>query len=265
MKKIIYIFAILFFGSFFYAQAEISTPTGIIPGAIWFSQEKLIADETVKIYTAIWNGEKEELKAKIEFYDKNIVLGSREIIIAEDQLKEVSISWKVTSGDHIINAKIISSIFGEESIILDNNETEKKRIFIPVVVVEENEEESTEQDIVKNKIEETTEEIVDIIPDSMTSKALDFFSKIDNFRNDFSEKVIVYEEEAKEEIKQIKNKELSQDLSDNEKRIEKPLAQAKLFSLQILSFILQHKIILYFLLLLIIFLLLRFFYRLIAY
>jgi hypothetical protein len=265
MKKIIYLFAILFFGSFFYVQAEISTPTGIIPGAIWFSQEKLVADETVKVYTAIWNGEKEELKAKIEFYDKNIVLGSREIIIAEDQLKEVSISWKVTSGDHIINAKIISSVFGDKSIILDNNETEKKRIFIPVTVIEEDGEESTAQNVVKNKIEETTEGISEIIPDSITGKASNFFNEIDVLREDFSETVSATKEQAKEEIKLIENKEASQDFSDDENKLEKPLAQAKFFSLQILSFILEHKIIFYALIILIIFFLLKFVYRLIAY
>lgn len=265
MKKIFYLFIILVLGFFSYAEAEISTPTGIIPGAIWFSQEKLIADETVKIYTAIWNGEKQELKAKIEFYDKNIVLGSREIIIAEDQLKEVSISWKVTSGDHIINAKIISSVFGDQSVILDNNETEKKRIFIPVKVIEADVEESTTQNVVKNKLEETTEELGDIIPDSITGKASNFFNEIDILREDLSGTISVTKDQAKEEIKKIENDESSQDLSDDGKKFEKPLAQAKLFSLQVLSFILEHKIVFYLLILLIIFLLLRFVYRLIAY
>jgi outer membrane protein assembly factor BamB len=118
--------------------AETQVNSGFIPGQIWYSKIDLVEGDTVNIHTAIWNGEKEILSAKVEFYDKNVILGSRDITLASLELKDVYVPWKITAGDHVISAKIISSqatVSGKkEKVDLDRVTTSNDRQFVSVLV-----------------------------------------------------------------------------------------------------------------------------------
>src|ERR1035437_6296774 len=120
------------------AYALDSVNSGFIPGQIWYSKATLVEGDTVNIHTAIWNGEKNPLLAKVEFYDKNVILGERDVTLAASELKDISIPWKITSGDHVISAKIISSLATvsgkSEKIVLDRTVTSNDRQFVSVVV-----------------------------------------------------------------------------------------------------------------------------------
>ena len=105
-KLFIYSFLILFLTPLTFTYGAEIINSGFIPGQIWYSSEELIEGQTVNIHTAIWNGEKNSITAKVEFYDKNVILGTRNIIVASETSKDVSISWKVTAGDHLISASI---------------------------------------------------------------------------------------------------------------------------------------------------------------
>lgn len=263
MKKYLF-FIFLFLVPLFLVRAELLTPTGIISSNVWFSKEKLNADDSVKIYTALWNGEKEELKAKIEFYDENVLLGMRDISVSPDQIKEVSVIWKVTSGDHVIYAKIISSSLNNNSIILNNNQTEKSRFFVPVLIKGEEGNNLTTSGVIKNKIEKTGENIENVISDTFSDKKPDFIKEIDLTRSDFSDKIIVLKNQAEKDLKLIKENKETNESNTNKESLEKPLAQVKLFSLQALSFILETKIVFYFLLIIIVLMILRSIYRFVS-
>ena len=106
-KLFIYSLLILFLTPVTFIYSAETMNSGLIPGQIWYSSEKLVEGQTVNIYTAVWNGGKNPITMKVEFYDKNVILGSREVVVDPFELKNVSIPWKITAGEHAISAKII--------------------------------------------------------------------------------------------------------------------------------------------------------------
>jgi len=270
MKKY-FIHAVILFSLFLglNVYAEVSINSGFIPGQIWYSKEPLKEGETVNIYTAIWNGESSNILVKVEFYDKNVILGSRDISINSLELKDVFIPWKVTSGDHIISAKIISStsaIGNKEKIILSRDKTSNDKQSIPVIVKDSSGVPISEKNPLKSQIDKTSSDIQNIIPTEVGDLASEVFTFVDDFRNNTFIKVNEIKEKAKDEISLIKNepktiKSDSIEKSNIQESINKPLTYLKLYLFSILYFILKSKIVFYILLVLIIFYILRFIYR----
>lgn len=105
------------------AQAA-SIRTGFVDGPVWFSTESLKLDQTVKIYTAVFNGESSMLSVKVDFLDDETVLSTKEINVSPNETKSVSMDWKVSSGEHDIFAEISSAKVGGEKSILERSKTD---------------------------------------------------------------------------------------------------------------------------------------------
>lgn len=260
------IFTILPFTTF----AEVPSNSGFIPGQIWYSKDKLIEGETVNIHTAVWNSEKNSLSVKVEFYDKNVILGSRDVLLSASELKDVYIPWKVTSGDHTISAKIISSIStvsGKASkIVLIRNVTSTDKQFVSVVLKDDSGKTSSVSDSLKNKINETGENINDVVPEKVSDSVSNSFNVVEDFRSKTSDQINTARENTKNEIEVIKNDvktpaEALDDVQNVQDAIKKPVTYLKLFFLNTLAFIFDNKIVFYGVSLLIVFYLGRFVYR----
>jgi len=271
MKK--YFISLFVFLSIVFAipvYAEVSAGSGFIPGQIWYSEESLIEGNTVNIHTAVWNGEKSSLSAKVEFYDKNVILGSRDIVLSALELKDVYIPWKITAGDHSISAKIISSkaiISGkEEAVSLRHSSTSSNKQSVAVVIKNEKGEKVDTTEPLNNFIEKAGTGISEIVPDNVSTSVSSGFTVVDNFREETSVKVDSTKDKTKEEINQIKADEAKGFLSGEEKNknedvVKKPITYIKLFLFTALSFIFGNKIVFYGLLILIVFYILRLGYR----
>lgn len=251
--------------------AEDVTNSGFIPGQIWYSKETLTEGETVNIHTAVWNGEKDySLSAKIEFYDKNVILGTRDVTISPLELEDVSVPWKITSGDHVISAKIISSktvVSGKEEILsLRYSKTSNDKQSVPVVVKNEKGEVVTTTDSLNNFIDKAGTEIKEVVPANVSSSVSNGFTAVDDFREKTSVKVEGIKDDAKEELSQIKGQESEKVSTEKEVKntddvIKKPITYIKLFLFTALSFIFANKIVFYGILVLAIFWILRLIYR----
>ncbi|MFA6355394.1 MAG: hypothetical protein WCW65_03145 [Candidatus Paceibacterota bacterium] len=255
MKKlflsILIIFSVISISS---AYAETFTNSGFIPGQVWYSKDKLVEGETVNIHTAVWNGEKSSLSIKVEFYDKNVILGSRDIIINSLELKDVSISWKVTAGDHIISAKITSSLATisnkKEKVILGRIETSNDKQFVSVEIKNNLGESVTETDLLKNQIGKTTAEISSFVPESISIPIGEGLSTVESFRSKTLVKVEAAKALTKDEIGKVLGVS-SIESPNNEKikstgdSIKKPIAYIKLFFLSVLSFIFGSSLVFY--------------------
>lgn len=246
-----FIFTALIFNPAF---AEISGNTGFIPGQIWYSKDTLVLGETVNIHTAVWNGGNTEIAFKVEFYDKNVILGTRDVSVSPMALKDVSVPWKITAGDHVISAKIISSIVSgkQQKISLDLSSTSNDKRFISISA----------------KGETTTEtKVNEIIPDKVSSSVSTGFNSVEDVRVDILLKVEEVKAEAKKEIEQIKKEEQQKSpISTNkgqsiEDATHKPITYIKLFMFSLFSFILSNKIVFYGLSILILFYIIRGIYR----
>lgn len=269
-KLFIYSFFILFLTPLTFINSAETINSGFIPGQIWYSSEKLVEGQNVNIHTAVWNGEKNPVTTKVEFYDKNVILGSREVVISPQELKNISIPWKITAGDHAISAKIISSsinISGKKEIVnLNQTETETDKQSVPVTTKDEKGNVISGNDIFKNQINKTGSKINDILPEGVNDNVSNIFAKIENFRVTSSIKLTENKKNTQKEIDFMKNED--QGKSENAKQkqntedgIKKPIYYIKLVLLTILVLIFTTKIVFYGLLVLIIFYILRFIYR----
>jgi len=272
MKKYYLLFIFFtFFALPFYAMAI--TSSGFIPGQIWYSKGTLTEGDTVNIHTAVWNGEKETLSLKVEFYDKNVILGVRDVFISPSELKDIYVPWKITAGDHVISAGIISSLATvsgkKENISLDRNITLNDKQFISVVAKDDQGvpiSTSPLSDALKNQLNNTAIEINGIIPEKVTTTISDGFTSFDNFRDKTSVQMVTMKNAEKNELDKIKIEEQKTIKNppqkvDIEKATEKPIAYITLFLLTIFAFIFTNKIAFYGICIFIVFLVLRFIYR----
>lgn len=248
-----------------YVHAAVPATTGIIPGQIWYSKDPLVEGDTALIYTAVWNGDTNPLQAKVEFYDKNVILGSRDITVPSNGLQDVSVSWKVTSGDHTISAKIISSSITngskKEIVTLERNITESDQTFVPVKVTA-----PLPTDVVKTDVSKVVSKVADSIPPEVTSSV----SAFDTMRGTVAQTVAKSLTDTKAKLAQLTKQTLpikkgtlasTVQTSKPTDSTEKPIAYVKIFFLSIVSFIFGHKIVFYGLIAFILFLVFRFLYR----
>ena len=258
-KLLISIFVVLFGMSIASPALAVS---GFVPKQIWYSKEKLIEGETVDIHTSIWNGETDTVLVKVGFYDEETVLGSREVMVKPQELKDVSITWKVTAGEHIISAKIISSV-----VVIGDD---KKDVSLRYTKTDEDKQDVEKQKKVVEKVKTTESEtsiVDDILPEKVANSVNAGYNSVDTFRTQTSDKLNTEKDKVKEEVKLLKKEEESkkENVSSTNKKIDevvkKPFAYIKLFLVSVLSFIFAHKIVFYGLLAFITFYILRLIYR----
>jgi hypothetical protein len=108
----------------------VSPRTGFVEKAIWFSEETLASDKTVKIYTAVFNGEDSRLTVKVDFIDGNVALSSKEVVINPNETKTVSADFKVSLGSHEIYAIISSAKINGESVLLESLKTDSVKFSV---------------------------------------------------------------------------------------------------------------------------------------
>lgn len=232
--------------------------SGFIPKQIWYSKEKLVEGETVEVHTPVWNGESDPVLVKVEFYSRDTLLGSRDVIIKPQELKDVSISWKVTAGEHLVSAKIVSSIvlIGEEkksvSLRYTETNTDKLEVEKEKIIPKENTPGATNQETLISD---------GLLPEKATNIINNSYNSVDDFRSKTSDKLSITKDKAKEEVEIIKNTTSQKELAQKDKKIEdvvkKPFAYAKLFVISVLSFIFENKIIFYGLIILVVFFILK--------
>lgn len=257
---------LLFLPTFVFAVSN----SGFIPGQIWFSKDSLKEGEIVNIHTAVWNGEDSSISTKVEFYDKNTILGSRDVILTPLSLKDVSISWKVTQGEHIISAKITSSTITidgkKENVALSTITTSNNKVFIPVTVKDSDGNIVSGQDKVQTQIQNTGDKISSMLPENVNSYISDSFNSIEDFREKTSDKVSIIKDDTQVQLdelnKQSKDSNIKITTKTNiDEATKKPITYIKLFIFSILSFVFSNKIAFYLILLFLVFYVLRFIFR----
>ncbi len=282
MRKyiIFFIFAYFVFTQSVYA-ATIST-TGFIPGQIWYSKDSFVEGDTISIYTAVWNNNSNPLSVKVEFYDNNILLGTRDAIAAYLQLKDISISWKVTPGDHLISAKIISSSINNSGLKqtpnLEYSSTQTDHKFIPVTLTTADGTPATSSILLQSQIDKATSSLNDILPTSVATPVSQNVSTVDNVRSDTLSKINNAKIDTQNKIDSLNKIDTSSTKSDSKKvkskivvtkdsnnglvdATDKPIAYIKLFFLSVLSFIFGSRIVFYLLIFLVVFFIIRGIYR----
>lgn len=255
------------------AYAQVSSTTGFIPGQIWYSKEPLVEGDTVTVYTAVWNGDPQPLSARVEFYDKNVILGVRDIVVPKTSLQDVSISWKVTAGDHTLSAKIISSSVTlgskKESITLDRAVTSEDRQFVAVVIKKVDGAPASSADVVKSQVDKAGASLDTILPQSVSKPLSDSANSLDTFRDTtythiasaLTDTKKYLESTPKKEVKASESSKASVAETKPLDATEKPIAYIKLFFLTVLGFVFGNKLVFYGIIAFIVFVICRAIFR----
>lgn len=224
---------------------------GFVPGNIFYSKDPFEEKDKVKIYTLVFNSDSKELSGTVSFYDKTTLLGRKNFTVEGLGVQDISIDWSVTAGDHVIFAKIEDAKFftseGKyQNVILAKSETEEsRRTVAKKITVEEKEEPAAalDADAIKKVVVEGT-------PDFIAKPIIASVSAIETFREEQGTSVKTEKEEVKREIEVINKKEKAREElkeknpeaaeSEPVSHLEKPLKATKLFSLNLLSVLLNN-------------------------
>nr|HPK14204.1 hypothetical protein [Candidatus Paceibacterota bacterium] len=192
-KHILFLLVPFLFCPFFNLRAEVINDLSFIPENVWYSGGELKDGEVVNIHTAIWNGLDDKVVMKIDFYDKDTLLGARDLSIEPKDLSEVSISWRVTAGEHYISAKIVSpkSIVDgvEKDVKVSSNKTKIDRQKISVVIKDQEGEEVKTKDALGGILGQAEEKVKDILNEDVEQKVSIGFEAIEKYRLDKAEQV----------------------------------------------------------------------------
>lgn len=245
--------------------ASAETSNSFILDQVWYSNNLPKEGETIKIYAAIWNGNNDSLSVKVEFYDKNVILGTRDIVVAPQKIQDVSVSWKVTKGDHSISAKVLSATLstkdGKKALNLDPKETKTDRKFISVVVDKDNGESVSGNEVVKGELNKFGEKIEGMVPESVNETVKESIDYFDVFRVQTLSKILDSKEKTELKISEYEEESSGLKPQTLESATERPIAQVKLFFLKVLIFIFENKLVFYTLIIIALFYVLRSLYR----
>lgn len=96
------------------AQSQEEKNFGIIDRNIWYSQTPFFANQTITIYSAVFNSEDQEIKGEVEFFDNSKSIGTIEFEAPAGQLAQVQVDWKVASGEHTLTARIKKAYLADD-------------------------------------------------------------------------------------------------------------------------------------------------------
>ncbi len=132
--------AIVFFISPLYTHAaDVSVQnTGFVPANIWYSKTPFYAGETIRIHTVIYNGSTYDLSGAVEFLDNDALVGRVDFsLLPTGQVRDVSTTWKVLEGKHVMTARIVNASISlqggpKTAIALENDQAAKSEVVADI-------------------------------------------------------------------------------------------------------------------------------------
>ncbi len=162
---------------------------GFMPGTVWLSDDNPVPGATVSLYTVLYNGSDGTLVGTVQFFDKTMLLGKREVSLASGEVKDVSINWEATSGSHAFTVSFtdakVSSPGKEPEAVTPNYPTSKTPLQVTVLGKNASlaaqalgAQESSQLDTIDN----LQKKVTDSIPPDFKQKMVNLFRKAEVFR-----------------------------------------------------------------------------------
>lgn len=266
MKKIfsILIICILVLPFTSFAASTIEN-SGIIDRTVWLSKESLVEGDSVDVYTVVWNGGNSSLSGNVVFYDGTTLLGKRTVNLSPKTTKVVSLTWKVSAGNHNIttsfeSANVTDAKGQNQSVLVENSKSASLVVSVK----------SKNTTTAENQIKDFSSDVKNKTP-LFVENAID---SIDSLRVDWSDKIADLKEKSKSELPNKKTPSATVSvpldsengigtpkLSTDTELIKSPFAYVKYFGYSLLSFILSSKLVFYGVVLLVIFIILKSIFR----
>lgn len=284
-KIILFLFILLTFFSparLFYKVANAASDNvGFSSTNIRYSKDPFMEGDQIKIYTLVINPDSREFSGTVIFFDKTILLGTKNFTVPANGVKDISIDWTATVNDHSIfgkieNAKFLISKGNYENVYLTDSETERSIRTVKKTIVQ-----TSNTDSIPNNslgaVQNIQKLIAEKTPDFIAKPIEITASAIDGFRESIGVASDKKKEETKTEINNLDTTKTTSDFktsknvknittnttnttdnTNNKNKLLKPFKYVELFFLTLSSAIFNNKLIFYGLLVTILALLARF-------
>lgn len=104
--------------------------SGFTSEFVELNPSSIVEGEQIEISVEFLNNEEKTLTGKINFYNKNELLGSRELNLAAGQSGEFIIEWEASLGSHEFTARAENLKLSGSSVSILGPSTEKKNITV---------------------------------------------------------------------------------------------------------------------------------------
>ena len=276
-KFLIVLFILLSFSPLSKINAQTTTSNAGFASAnnIWYSEDPFQEGDNVGIYTLVFNPDDKELSGTVVFFDKDVVLGTKDFKVTANGVEGIHINWIATVGSHTIfgriqNAKFLTSDKTYIDAYLAQNETTKSSRTVltkivpvspsPITTDSNSNANGTNSGIIQNVAGAIKSEI----PTSIIQPVSSASNALEKFRTSSGSSLTKTKDKIKDEIKALdnnKNPSNSNSKNASQDKIFKPFKYVELFFLSLFSFIFKSQILFYGILLLLTFFILRFIWR----
>ena len=280
MRKF-YLIILLILSLFPFNNILAQSNAGFVPGNIWYSVDPFEEGDKIKIYTVLFNPDQREFSGTVRFFDKTTFLGKKDFIVGPRGVKDISIDWTATVGNHNIfakieNAKFLISPGKYEEVYLAGNQTEESTRNVNKKIILKTDVSNTTDGILDagvSSIENLGQIIEDKTPDIIAKPIIATTEAIENFRENIATSSKINKEQVKKDIANsgdaIEENKTEKTATKNtkeagkESNLYKPFKYIKLFFLSLISFIFNNKIVFYGISVFIVFFILRYIWRLV--
>jgi hypothetical protein len=258
-----------------------ATPAGLVDSGIWLSGEPK-ANETISVYSAVFNGYDKTLLGTVQFYDYNTLLGEKNFSVLPKSIATLSVSWKVDIGDHKLQARVVNPTLkasnSDDAIFLDWHKTSELKIsVIPETSTRVTKEDSQDKkdgdesliasigDTFSSTVDGIGNFVSDKTPEGIKDTTSSVFDTLETFRIKEADSFALKKEEAKKEYDSLKKDEPASGGSNDKKddsedsggKLQKPLKLLTLAGVSAAKIAFNSPYVFYSLLVIIIFLILR--------
>jgi hypothetical protein len=254
------------------------TNAGFVPANIWYSKDPFEEGDKIQIYTLIFNPDARELSGTVSFFDKSTLLGKKNVTVPPKGVKDISINWTATAGDHTIfaqieNTKFLVSSGKYEEVRLEENKTDESKRSVDKKIVEEKKNDTKDgedapfTEKVADKVDQTVSSITDKIAESTPSfisvPLIASANALEKLRTSVGGATEAKKTDIKADIQKLDSVKKSDD-GKKPSLVLKPWKYVELFFMTIFSFIFNHKFIYYILFFALLMWVLRYIYRLVV-
>lgn len=230
---------------------------GFITG-IWFSENPIIEENDIRIYSAIQNNSNKDLKGIIRLYIDDETVGEKDFYVINGRLIESWFDWKASQGEHVFKielTEVFASTPGKKdySVNLSNSVSNSIIKFVEKKkVAKEDSNSGSNLDSLEEKIKNT---VGGKIPDSI--KNSDVLGEV---KGVITEKL----EEEKEELGDLENYSESEEYKELDETDKKKhsyklfISKAKVNTLEIVEKVSKSNVLLTIVLVIILILLVKF-------
>lgn len=130
LKKLSIISGLILISLFSGAYFAFANTTGFTTDMVEISSTSIVEGEEVELLVRFANHEDKTLSGKINFYDGDLLLGSRELNLEGGQSGEYIITWKASLGEHSFVAKAENLKLAGTNVTILGQSTQAKEIMI---------------------------------------------------------------------------------------------------------------------------------------